>query len=112
MRGEMAVWEWIKAAAEKTAESPDSWHQVVMAVAAVVALVYAIVQVRSQRKDAREQTAKEIWKQYHLTGLEYPYFSEPEVLVTLNFEKKTLNGDYEKFLKYTWFVSLLLVVCD
>jgi hypothetical protein len=85
--------------------------QVIMAAAAVAGLLYAVVQVASARKDAREQTAKAIFTEYHLKGLEYPDFSDPQELSTLKVENETLNESREKFLKYAWFVSLLLLVC-
>jgi hypothetical protein len=91
---------------------PD-WAQVVMALAALVALAYAIKAIRSQRADAREQTAKHIWTEYHLKGLEHPRFSNPEDLSNkFNHAKKTLNRSEQKYLEYTWFVSFLLLVCD
>jgi hypothetical protein len=85
-----------------------------MAAAAIGALVYAFFQVRAARNDAHDQTAKEIWKEYHIKGLEYPEFSNPEKLLK-NWdyaEENKLDGSHEKFLKYTWFVSFLLLVCD
>ena len=40
------------------------------------------------REMRHEQTAKEIWKEYHIKGIEYPEFSNPEELLK--------NWDYEE----------------
>jgi hypothetical protein len=104
----MVTWEQIGDAAETVS-------QVVMAGAAVWALWYAIKQIEfakeqaeSARADAREQTAKIIWTDYHVKGLEHPEYSNPQELLRFH----TLKPNQRKYLEYTWFVSFLLLVCD
>jgi hypothetical protein len=80
-------------------------------IAAVIALWFAIKQVRSSREDAREQTAKEIWKAYYLHSIDHPELANPE-LSKLDFEKQELDGSRQEFYKYQWFVSFMLLACD
>jgi hypothetical protein len=113
----MINWEHLSNAVnwERLGNAVNTVSTVVMAGAAVWALLYAIKQIESAkqqaesaRADAREQTAKQIWTDYHIKGLEYPEFSNPQEL--LGFQ--TLKPNQRKYLEYTWFVSFLLLVCD
>src|SRR5262245_56478465 len=83
----------------------------VTALAAFIALLFGIFQVRSARKTQREATANEIWMNYEQRGLEYPRNANPE-LSAFDYEKRTLNGKRQKFYEYEWFVSFMLLACD
>jgi hypothetical protein len=86
----------------------DDWGNVanlMMALAAIAALLYAFVEVRSARDDSHEATAKEIWMQYHLYALQYPKLANPDSS-KLDYEKWEYEGDTAQFDDYTWFVSL------
>jgi hypothetical protein len=80
-------------------------------IAAFVALWFGIRQVQSSREDAREATAKSIWMAYHVHGIEYPKYANPE-LSKLDYKNEKLDGDQGKFYEYQWFVSLMLLACD
>ena len=51
-------------------------------IVAIIALWFAIKQVQSSREDAREQTAKEIWKEYYLRSIDFPLFANPRTVKT------------------------------
>jgi hypothetical protein len=92
----------------------DDWGNVanlMMALAAIAALLYAFVEVRSARDDSHEATAKEIWMQYHLYALQYPKLANPDSS-KLDYEKWEYEGDTAQFDDYTWFVSFMLLACD
>src|SRR5262245_19422052 len=55
---------------------------------AVVALVFAIWQIRSSREDTQEATAKSTWMEYYLRCIEFPKYANPE-LSKLDYEKQT-----------------------
>ena len=84
---------------------------VVMALAAIAALFYAWAQIQSSSKDSHEATAKQIWMQYHLSGLAYPELANPD-LPKLDYKKMEYGGNAAKFHDYTWFVSFMLLACD
>jgi hypothetical protein len=77
----------------------------------LIALVLGIVQVLSARASQREATAKEIWKEYHLVGLEYPTLANVD-WSKLDYEKREYDGDRGKFCDYQWFVAFILLACD
>lgn len=83
----------------------------VTALAAIIALLFGIVQVLAARADTREATAKAIWKDYHLHGIQYSELANPD-FPKLDYEKEEYNGDRGKFYDYQWFVSLMLLACD
>lgn len=91
--------------------APEDAAQVVTAFAAVCALVFGIIQVLSARATQRESTAKQIWMTYELQGLKHPRLSNPE-LVTLDHDRKLLDGDKMAYAQYEWFVSFMLLACE
>ena len=76
-----------------------------------LALWFGIEQIRSSREDSREATAKQIWKDYHLHGIQYSELANPD-FSKLDYEKEEYDGDRGKFYDYQWFVSLMLLACD
>ena len=83
----------------------------VTAIAAIVALWFGIVQVRSAKKSQLEATAKEIWMNYELHGLQYAEYANPE-LSKFDYKKLELDESRQKFFEYQWFVSLMFLACD
>jgi hypothetical protein len=83
----------------------------VTAVAAVVALVFGIWQVRASEASSREATAKQIWMNYELRGFEEPRFANPSI-ADIDYKARSFIGDAEQFLKYEWFVSFMLLACE
>ena len=80
-------------------------------ITAVVALVFAILQIRSSREDTQEATAKSTRMEYYLRCIEFPKYVNPE-LSKLDYKKQTLDGSPGKFFEYQWFVSFMLLACD
>ena len=107
----MSVADVAAAVAEWSVEDWGAAANVAMAAAAVAALWYAFVQVRSSREDLHEATAKEIWMQYHLNGIQYPKLANPD-LSKLDYKKMEYDVDAAKFHDYKWFVSFMLLACD
>jgi hypothetical protein len=90
----------------------NNWSNVanvVMALAAIAALLYAFMEVRSSRQDTREATAIQTWMEYYLHSLEHPRYACPELL-KLDYNK--LDEHDEEFNNYQLFVSFMLLACD
>src|SRR5262249_39083171 len=86
----------------------EDWGNVanlVMALSAIAALLYAFVEVRSARDDSREATAIQTWMEYYLRCLDYPQYACPDL-------KKLSDAKIQEFYKYEWFVSFMLLACD
>ncbi len=83
----------------------------VTALAAVLALLFAICQVKHARASQREATAKQIRMNYELRAIEHTRFANPEIAV-IDYERERLDGNHEEFLEYQWFVSFMLLACE
>ena len=94
---------------DMTIEQWGAMANVVTALAAIAALLYAFVQVRSSRQDTREATAIQTWMEYYLRSLEYPQYACPELL-KLDYDK--LDENDAEFNKYQLFVGFMLLACD
>jgi hypothetical protein len=88
---------------EMTLENWGNVANLVMALAAIAALLYAFVEVRSARDDSREATAIQTWMEYYLRCLDQPQYACPDF--------KKLKSSKELY-KYEWFVSFMLLACD
>lgn len=80
--------------------------EIVTAVVALSALFIAITQLRQNKANQRESTAKEIYKEYLKMAVEYPRHAYPTKEFIENIRGK------EEFDRYTWFVSYMLFACD
>src|SRR5262245_36935194 len=80
-------------------------------ITALVALGFAVWQIRSSRGDTQEATAKSTWMEYYLRCIEFPKYGNPE-LSKMDYEKQELDGDSRKFFEYQWFVSFMVLACD
>lgn len=78
---------------------------------ALIGLVFAIVQIRSNQASQREATAKEIWMSYELRAFDYPRFNNPQA-AAVDHEAQTFDGDFDKYMQYESFVSFVLLACD
>jgi hypothetical protein len=82
---------------------------VVMAVAAVVALIYAHQQIAEGRKAEHRANANELWREILRLAFENPKLSDPTLkLATFDYEAKTIDGSPELFQKYEMFVDTVL----
>lgn len=75
---------------------------VVMALAAVVALVYAHVQITEGRDAERRSDARDLWRESVRVAFDYPHLADPSLkLADFDYDAKTINGSAELFQKYT-----------
>lgn len=94
------VWLWDNAATLAT---------VVMGAAAVVALIYAHVQIADGRKAERRANANELWRETLRLAFDNPKLSDPSLNTTaFDYETLTIDGDPELFQKYEMFVDTVL----
>jgi hypothetical protein len=81
----------------------------VMAVAAVVALIYAHLQIADGRRAERRANANELWRETLRLAFENPKLSDPSLNTTaFDYENLTIDGDPELFQKYEMFVDTIL----
>jgi hypothetical protein len=93
-------WFWDNAATLAT---------VVMGAAAVVALIYAHVQIADGRKAERRANANELWRETLRLAFENPKLSDPSLNTTaFDYQNLTIDGDPELFQKYEMFVDTVL----
>ena len=84
-----------------------------MAVTAIVALVYAHLQIVESRRAERETNANELWRETLRLGFENAKLSDPTLkLADFDYEKLTIDGSRELFAKYEIFVDTLLNASD
>ncbi len=85
----------------------------VMAVATIIALIYAHWQISENRRAERRGNANELWRETLRLGFDNPKLTDP----TLNpaaFEYKnlTIDGSTELFQKYEMFMDTILNASD
>jgi hypothetical protein len=97
-------WPWDKV---------DTFANLVVAVAAVVALVYAHLQIVESQRAERESNANELWRQTLTLGVENPKLSDPSLkLADFDYERLTVDGSRELFQKYEIYVDTILNASD
>jgi hypothetical protein len=71
-----------------------------MAAAAVVALIYAHLQIMQGRKAARQANANELWRETLRLAFDNAKLSDPTVkLADFDYENRTIDGSSELFQK-------------
>ena len=81
----------------------------VMAIAAVVALIYAHRQIAEGRRAERRANANELWRETLRLAFDNPKLSDPALkLADFNYEDQTIDGSKETFQKYELFVDTVL----
>jgi hypothetical protein len=81
----------------------------VMAVAAIVALIYAHWQISENRRAERRGNANELWRETLRFAFDNPKLSDPTAnLAAFDYEKLTIDGSPELFQKYEMFVDTIL----
>jgi hypothetical protein len=94
-------------------DNADTVSSVAMALAAVVALIYAHLQISENRRTAREANANELWRETLRLGFDNPKLSDPSLkLADFDYEKLTVDGSRELFQKYEIYVDTLLNASD
>src|SRR6476659_1903823 len=84
----------------------------VMAVAAIAALIYAHLQSSEGRRAAREANAHELWRDYLRLAFDHPKLADPSLhLADFDYDDLTIDGSAELFQKYEWFIGAMLDAC-
>jgi hypothetical protein len=94
-------------------ENADKLATLVTALAAVVALLYAHLQITEGRKAEREANANELWRETLRLGFDNPKLSDPSLrLADFDYEKLTIDGRRELFQQYEIYVDTVLNASD
>jgi hypothetical protein len=94
------TWLWANA---------DTLATIAMGIAAVVALVYAHVQITDGRKAERRANANELWRETLRLAFDNPKLSDPSLKTTkFDYANLTIDGDPELFQKYEMYVDTVL----
>jgi hypothetical protein len=82
---------------------------VAMGFAAIIALIYAHVQISDGRKAERRANANELWRETLRLAFDNPKLSDPSLTTTaFDYENLTIDGDPELFQKYEMYVDTVL----
>ncbi len=76
------------------------------AIVAIVALLFAWRQLSENRRNQKEATATNFYKDYLLLAIQYPELAYP------NYEKISASKDTAEYQKYTWLVAYMLTTCE
>ena len=86
---------------------------VLTAAAAVVALIYAHLQITENRKAQHEANANELWRETLRLAFDNPRLSDPTSnLADFDYDTLTIDGSRELFQKYEIYVDTLLNASD
>jgi hypothetical protein len=94
-------------------QNADTLAAVVTAIAALVALLYAHLQIIEARRAESEANANELWRETLRLGFDNPKLSDPSLkLADFDYEKLTIDGSRELFQKYEIYVDTVLNASD
>lgn len=90
-------------------ENSATLATIAMGASAIVALIYAHLQISDSRKAERRANANELWRETLRLAFDNPKLSDPSLNTTaFDYEKLTIDGDPELFQKYEMFVDTIL----
>jgi hypothetical protein len=90
-------------------ENSATLATIAMGISAVVALIYAHLQISDSRKAERRANANELWRETLRLAFDNPKLSDPSLNTTaFDYAKLTIDGDPELFQKYEMFVDTIL----
>jgi hypothetical protein len=93
-------------------QNADTLAAVVTAIAALVALLYAHLQITEGRRAEREANANELWRETLRIGFDNPKLSDPSLkLADFDYDKLTWRQQ-ELFQKYEIYVDTVLNASD
>jgi hypothetical protein len=82
---------------------------VVMAAGAVIALIYAHLQIAENKRAERRANANELWRETLRLAFDNPKLSDPTLkLADFDYEERTIDGSIELFQKYELYVDTIL----
>ena len=86
---------------------------VVMALSAVAALIYAHLSITEARKAELRGNANELWRETLRLAFDNPKLSDPTLrLADFNYDTLTIDGSKELFQKYELFVDNILYASE
>jgi hypothetical protein len=81
----------------------------VMAAAAIIALVYAHLQIAENQRAEHRANANELWRETLRLAFDNPKLSDPTLkLAQFDFDARTIDGSVEQFQKYELCVDTIL----
>jgi hypothetical protein len=87
-------------------QNADTLAAVVTAIAALVALLYAHLQITEGRRAEREANANELWRETLRLGFDNPKLSDPSLkLADFDYDKLTIDGSRELFQQYEIYLN-------
>jgi hypothetical protein len=94
-------------------ENADKLATVATAIAAVVALLYAHLQITEGRRAERAANANELWRETLRLGFDNAKLSDPSLkLADFDYDKLTIDGSRELFQQYEIYVDTVLNASD
>src|SRR4029079_2540688 len=82
---------------------------IVMAIAAVAALIYAHLQIAENKRAEHRTNANELWRETLRLAFENPKLSDPTLMLAeFDYEDRTIDGSSELFQKYELYVDTIL----
>ena len=82
---------------------------VVMAAAAILALIYAHLQIGENKRAERRANANELWRETLRLAFDNPKLSDPTLkLADFDYQARTIDGSIELFQKYELYVDTIL----
>jgi hypothetical protein len=98
---------------------------VIQTISVLVAVVFAIVTIITNRKTQQKNIASETWRDYEKISFEHPQFSMREKTIDFLAKKLVIAGQplpidavaqeffyRENFFKYQWYISIMLLSCE
>src|SRR4029079_10834786 len=96
----MMTWLW---------DNAETIANVVMALAAIAALIYAHLQINEGKRAERRGKAHQLLKETLHLALDNPKLSDPTLkLATFDYAARTIDGSVETFQKYELYVDTIL----
>ena len=81
----------------------------VMAAAAVIALIYAHLQIAENKRAERRANANELWRETLRLAFDNPKLSDPTLkLAQFDYDDRTIDDSVELFQKYELYVDTIL----
>ena len=82
---------------------------IVMAIAAIAALIYAHLQIGENKRAEHRANANELWRETLRLAFDNPKLSDPTLkLAEFDYEERTIDGSIELFQKYELYVDTIL----
>lgn len=82
----------------------SSVANILMGLAAIIGLIFAVWQTRQFRNHQLETLARDQYQRFLELCIQFPQYAQPPVEV-MDCEAMTIDGDRQKFVQYEWFLA-------